>query len=93
MFDYEAIMIKNKQIKHNAAISCLLWIERAFACGVIREGQGLIKKLDEANQEKKVLEQELATLADGYKELEKEFKEFKKRVNLQSDDEWTEKEK
>jgi len=60
----------------------LLWINRAFLNGVVHEGQGLARKLDECQEKNIQLEGELEKLSVEYLRLQ----ELTNRINLLDDD-------
>jgi hypothetical protein len=51
MQDYEVLKSVSPSPNQQAAASCLFWINRAFAYGVVREGESLIQKLGEKDKE------------------------------------------
>jgi hypothetical protein len=79
--------------KSQLAKNCRAWIEKAWTAGVIQEGQGLVKKLDECREEKNQMEKELSMLSQKYLTLQGEFALFKKTVGLKSKADWRKREK
>jgi len=49
---------------------CNVWINRAFSCGVVRESEGLVKKLKECRDRNVRLESDLEKLSLDYLELQ-----------------------
>lgn len=81
IYEYEANK-DNEQVKLHYAQLCLIWINRAFACGVIEEAQGLAKKLGECRERNTQLERDIETLSVQYLQLQREHEEFMKRIRL-----------
>ncbi len=67
---------RNPQIKGTLAEICLIWINRAFSCGLIKEGEGLITKLRECQEKNAHLERENKLIATAYKELQDKHEEL-----------------
>jgi len=79
--DYLAGMISlyeenrdNEKKKLDYAQMCLSWINRAFACGVIREGKGLISKNKKLVRDNKRLREHLDECNKRCQKLEEEMK-------------------
>jgi hypothetical protein len=68
--DYEANK-GNEQLKLASASRCLMWINKAFACGVIKEGEGLARKLKECQEKNVRLEKDVEKLSIDYLNLKK----------------------
>jgi hypothetical protein len=62
MHEYEILSDLLPNIK--AASSCLIWIDRAFACGYVRESDGMAKKLHECESEIKELKTQIKTVKE-----------------------------
>ena len=77
----------NEQIRFAYARTCLLWINRAFACGVIKKGEGLARKLMECREKNIQLEKDVETLSVQYLQLQREHEEFTKRIRLPDESE------
>ena len=65
----------------NYAQMCILWINRAFASGVIKEGQGLARQVAKCREKNTQLEKDLETLSVQYLQLQREHEEFMKRIS------------
>jgi len=81
IYEYE----KNKEYKQTRlgyARICLLWINRAYAQGVVNEGQGLAGKLKECREKQAKLENELETISRQYLSLKTEYEAFASRLKL-----------
>ena len=87
------ILKKGNSSKLRLAKNCRAWIQKAWTAGVIQEGQGLAKKLDECREEKNQMEKEFQALSRNYLVLQEEFRLFKKTVGLKSKADWGKKEK
>ena len=61
---------------------CLIWVNRAFSSGVIKEGQGLARKLKECQEKNAQLERDIEKLSIDYLNLQRQYEEFTKRVRL-----------
>lgn len=72
----------NEQDRFHCAQLCSLWINRAFACGVIKEGQGLARQLAECREKNIQLENDLEKLSVQYLQLQRTHEEFTKRIRL-----------
>ena len=60
------------------AISCLYWIDKAFSCGVVQEGEGLISKNEKLKKELKLLRDQLRECRQRCQALEIENKQLHK---------------
>lgn len=69
--------IVDLNIKNLFAQMCLIWINRAFASGVVNHGEGLIAKLKECSEKNKELENELIKISEEYKYLRTEYEDIK----------------
>lgn len=82
--DYLANSINEYEQKRDSkesefkAIVCNLWINRAFAQGIVKEGQGLARKLKECRERNIQLESDLEKLSMEYLQLH----ELTRRVGL-----------
>ncbi len=61
---------------------CLLWINRAFACGVVQEGEGLARKLKECREKNVQLERHNKVLSEEYLNLKLKYEDFTSRMNV-----------
>lgn len=84
---------EDSQKKPHLARNCIIWIQKALTTGVIHEGEGLAKKLDECREEKNQMKKELNSLSMNYLTLQGEYETFKKRVGLKNKADWEKKEK
>jgi hypothetical protein len=82
MSAYEGLK-ENTQLCSKYAAECLMWINRAYAWDVIKEGKGLINKVKKAEEKIAVLEADnidlsakLLTLKNKYEELSDSGDEF-----------------
>jgi len=74
----------DENAKLDLAITCYNWINTAWSCGALQEGQGLASKLDECREEKGQIEKELIILSSQYNALQKQFEKFTKTVKLKT---------
>jgi uncharacterized protein YlxW (UPF0749 family) len=82
----EYLECRNQKEKINCARLLSIWISKAYADGFIIEGTGLLKKFDECRSRNAQLEKDLqilsakySELAQKYKNLETEHKQFTSR--------------
>lgn len=61
---------------------CLVWINRAYANGVVKESKGAISKLKEKEELIRNLEAELESTKANHKELEKKHSDLSNRFVL-----------
>lgn len=61
---------------------CLIWINKAFTCGVVQEGKSLIKKLDEYREKNVQLERDNKVLSEEFLNLQMVHAEFSSRMSL-----------
>jgi len=83
----------NEEKRLTYAETCLLWVNRAFTCGVIKEGKGLISKNKELDSKSKKLERGIKRLQERLDECNKKCQELeeenKKLHKLFGDDRFT----
>lgn len=75
---YDGSKDDNEQNRLVAASVCLIWINRAFACGVVKEGQGLARKLRETEERNVQLQKDLEKLSADYLNLKARLDQFSK---------------
>ncbi len=61
--------------KEGLASLCEIWINRAIATGIIKEGEGVLRQLRRTNEER-------AKLIEANQKLTKELEEFKAELEL-----------
>ena len=66
------------ELRLGYAQRCLLWINKGFACGVVKESQGLARKLEECREKNAQLERDLERLSLEYLQLQ----ELTRRMGL-----------
>lgn len=66
---------ENERLKQVTAEMCFLWINKAFICGVVREGDGLARKLKEANEKALLLQKDMEKLSADYLSLKKQYED------------------
>ena len=69
----------NEEKKLSYAKRCLIWINRAFACGVVQEGKRLISKNKKLERDVKRLQELLDECNKKCQTLEQENKELHRR--------------
>ncbi len=69
--DYEKYS-EDKELKFSRATICLLWINRAFTHGIVKDGEGLIRKLKECREKNIQLEKDLERLSEDYLRTQEE---------------------
>lgn len=74
IYDYDTNRDNKDEIRLMYARSCLIWINRAYTSGVVQEGQGLIKKLDDCGKLNEQLKEELKKRKERCDELEKQIR-------------------
>jgi len=68
----------NPTLKWKAAQKCLIWIDKAFASGVVQEGKGLVSKYKELEREIKHLQERFDECNRRRQILEEENKSLRK---------------
>jgi hypothetical protein len=76
----------NERNKLTYALSCLMWINRAFTCGVIHEGQGLARKLKECQEKNTKLDSDLERVSMEYLRLKEESGILARNLKLPDED-------
>lgn len=76
IFEYEKYK-NDDQVNMKYGRVCLLWINRAFAHGIVREGQGLAKKLETCMEENAQLLTDLEILSEQYRQLKAKYEPLK----------------
>jgi len=63
-----------------SAETCLLWINRAFASGIVQEGEGLVRKFKECQAENDKLRADNETLASELTQIRENYDGLLKRI-------------
>ena len=82
LYDYEKNRENIDEIRLPCARACLVWINRAFAHGVVQEGQGLARKLKEYQEKNDQLQRDNEKLSSELLRLQAEYEEFTSRFTL-----------
>lgn len=78
----------DERVRLRFAQECSVWINKAFSCGVIEEGLGLARKLEECEEMNTQLKTDLKKLSIEHMKLRKEHEEVMKGMRgvLNKDD-------
>lgn len=63
-------------LRRTSAISCLMWINRAFSWGVIKEGKGLLTRLKKCQERNLQLETDIQQITSDYISLQGRYMEL-----------------
>ncbi len=68
------------KVKILSAYRCLVQINRAFACGIIKEGEALISKFKKRSEENIKLRRELETVSDSLMRAKERIEELEQMM-------------
>ena len=93
MHAYDVFRQVSPNLQDSAARNCLMWIDKAFTYGVVKEGDSLINKLEEKDKQISSLKEEISDLKEKNSDLkevaetlEKEYLDLQGRYNELKED-------